>query len=335
MAIVGPWAVTVYKDVNWGAVPVPTADGTAADETYTFSDAKNVGMYTACKNQGTAWDFLKFADQRGAGRPAARPTGQMPLRKDLATTYPDYFAENPSYKLFGDQAARTVEVPNGPNTVEIWQTFRDAWTEGVIFGKGDVQHVAEGRRDQGRRSSARAVVTASATPIAGPGGRRRRGPAAAAHRNPAARPASSAGTRSACSSARRTWSSCSWSSRTRWSSRSTCRSTTTSSRRRARSSTGPFVGLANFVPSLTDPAVLRSFGNVGIFLLINVPLTVVLSLVLAGAEQGVRFTAFFRVPTTCPTSRRASRSSPSGCSCSTRRPGQPGARPAGARSRRG
>ena len=33
MAIVGPWAVKVYKDVNWGAVPVPTKDGTAAAKT--------------------------------------------------------------------------------------------------------------------------------------------------------------------------------------------------------------------------------------------------------------------------------------------------------------
>ena len=36
-------------------------DRHAADEIYTFSDAKNVGLFTACKNQGTAWDVLKFA----------------------------------------------------------------------------------------------------------------------------------------------------------------------------------------------------------------------------------------------------------------------------------
>ncbi len=41
--------------------------------------------------------------------------------------------------MFAEQAARTVEVPNIPNSVEIWQTFRDAWTSSVIFGKSDVQ----------------------------------------------------------------------------------------------------------------------------------------------------------------------------------------------------
>ncbi|WP_104164666.1 carbohydrate ABC transporter permease [Cryobacterium sp. N22] len=58
----------------------------------------------------------------------------------------------------------------------------------------------------------------------------------------------------------------------------------------------PFVGLANFQEVLTDPAVVRSFGNVGIFLLINVPLTVVLSLVLATAlNKIVRARTFLRV----------------------------------------
>src|SRR6187455_3066895 len=36
-----------------------------------------------------------------------------------------------------------------------------------------------------------------------------------------------------------------------------------------------FVGFDNFIAVATDPAVWRSFLNVGVFLLINVPLTVV------------------------------------------------------------
>ena len=39
-------------------------------------------------------------------------SGQMPLRKDVSTAYASYFTANPDYKLFADQAARTVEVPN-------------------------------------------------------------------------------------------------------------------------------------------------------------------------------------------------------------------------------
>jgi multiple sugar transport system permease protein len=58
----------------------------------------------------------------------------------------------------------------------------------------------------------------------------------------------------------------------------------------------PFVGLDNYVTVLADPAVRRAFGNVLVFLVINVPLTVVLSLVLANAlNAAIRWRTFFRV----------------------------------------
>ena len=88
MAIVGPWAIAVYKGkVNWGSVPVPTKDGMPAAETWTFSDAKNIGLFTACKNQGTAWEVLKFATSVEQDGALLNKTGQMPLRKDLQTAY--------------------------------------------------------------------------------------------------------------------------------------------------------------------------------------------------------------------------------------------------------
>lgn len=139
MAIVGPWAIAVYGDkVKWGAAPVPTSTGKPASEIKTFSDAKNVAMYTSCKNRATAWDVLKFATSKEQDGALLEKTGQMPLRADLPTTYPDYFAEHPAYKAFADQAGRTVEVPNVPNAITIWQTFRDAYSESVIFGKKPV-----------------------------------------------------------------------------------------------------------------------------------------------------------------------------------------------------
>lgn len=58
----------------------------------------------------------------------------------------------------------------------------------------------------------------------------------------------------------------------------------------------PFVGLDNYTAALGDPDVRRSFRNILVFLLINVPLTVALALVLATALNGaIRFRSFFRV----------------------------------------
>ncbi|MCU1537185.1 MAG: binding-protein-dependent transport system inner rane component [Humibacillus sp.] len=58
----------------------------------------------------------------------------------------------------------------------------------------------------------------------------------------------------------------------------------------------PFVGFANYTEALGDPDVRQAFRNVIVFLVINVPLTVVLSLVLATALNSVaRGRTFFRV----------------------------------------
>ena len=93
MAIVGPWAIAVYGDkVKWGAVPVPTKDGKDAKDTFTFSDEKSVGMYVSCQNTGTAWEFLKFATNKDNDGKLLEGTGQMPMRTDLTTAYPDYFS---------------------------------------------------------------------------------------------------------------------------------------------------------------------------------------------------------------------------------------------------
>ena len=139
MSIVGPWAVSVYgEDVDWGAVPVPTSAGTAPEETWTFSDAKNVGLFTACDNKATAWDVLKFATSEEQDGLWLETTGQMPMRQNLTDAFPDYFEANPAYQQFGDQAGRTVEVPNVQNSIEIWQAFRDGYSEAVIFGETEV-----------------------------------------------------------------------------------------------------------------------------------------------------------------------------------------------------
>lgn len=149
MSSAGPWAVSVYKDaVNWGAVTFPTTDGTAADEAYTFSDAKNVGLFSACENQATAWDVLKFATSKEQDGQLLELTGQMPLREDLTEAYPDYFAANPAYEQFGDQASRTVEVPQVNNSVAAWQAFRDSWTKNVITGEGEVADAFDAAADK-------------------------------------------------------------------------------------------------------------------------------------------------------------------------------------------
>jgi multiple sugar transport system substrate-binding protein len=145
MAIVGPWAVATYKGkVDWGSVPVPTKSGTPASKIWTFSDAKNIGLYSACTHQLTAWNFLKYSTSKAEDSKLLSMTGQMPIRTNLATTYAAYFKANPSYKAFGAQAPRTVEDPPGPNAIEELQDFRDAWSQAVIFQGGNLKSTLAG-----------------------------------------------------------------------------------------------------------------------------------------------------------------------------------------------
>jgi multiple sugar transport system substrate-binding protein len=101
-------------------------------------------MYSACQNRGTAWDVLKFATSKEQDGAFLEASGQMPMRADLLTTYPEYFAKRAEYKTFADQASRIVEVPNVANSVTIWQTFRDAYSKSVIFGKEAPQQALSG-----------------------------------------------------------------------------------------------------------------------------------------------------------------------------------------------
>jgi multiple sugar transport system substrate-binding protein len=136
MAIVGPWAIANYKGVvDWGVAPLPTSTGNSEDTIPTFSDAKNIAMYASCQNRATAWDFLKYSTSVGEDGKLLAMTGQMPIRPGIQQLYAPYFKANPAYTEFAAEAAHVIEVPIVPNSVEIWQTFRDDWSTSVIFGQ--------------------------------------------------------------------------------------------------------------------------------------------------------------------------------------------------------
>lgn len=147
MALTGPYAIRTYAgDIEVGFMPVPTSTG--SDEIHTFADSKNISMFVSCENQGTAWDFLKFSTSVENDGMLLDMTGQMPLRANLAETYPDFFAANPIYKTFGEQAQRVVDVPVIASSVEVWQTFRDNYTASVIFGQTPLEDFLSSTAEQ-------------------------------------------------------------------------------------------------------------------------------------------------------------------------------------------
>lgn len=137
MQMAGPWAIATYKgSFPIGISAVPTSTGKAG--AYTYADAKNISMFTSCKAQTTAWNFLKFTTSENADGELLDYTGQMPLRRDLTKTYSGYFAKHPEYTVFAQQAARTEDVPSLTNSTQVWQAFRKDYSSSIIFGKTSV-----------------------------------------------------------------------------------------------------------------------------------------------------------------------------------------------------
>lgn len=137
MQLAGPWAIPSYAEtVDVGFMPVPTSDG--RENPVTFADSKSVSMFTACENQATAWEFLKFSTSEESDGQFLEATGQMPMRTDLTDSFADYFEANPNYVAFAEQAEATADVPSIPNSVEAWQAFRDAYSPAVIFGEDSI-----------------------------------------------------------------------------------------------------------------------------------------------------------------------------------------------------
>jgi multiple sugar transport system substrate-binding protein len=142
MGIAGPWGAAAFDGkVDYGIVPLPTAKGTAAEDTYTFGDSKNVGLYTSCENKQTAWDFVKFSMNADNDVALLETTGQFPVRGDINEVAGDLLSSNPVLATFAPSVPLTVDVPNIANATEMWQTFRDAWGQAVQSGTGDLPAV--------------------------------------------------------------------------------------------------------------------------------------------------------------------------------------------------
>ena len=174
---------------------------------------------------------------------------------------------------FAAEAAHVVEVPNVPNSIEVWQAFRDAWSSSVVFGKTDP---ATSLTEQPRRSTSSwrskdTTMTTTATPAARP---------ATAH-SPRSRPRRTVrltgpcwdASRSGCCSARPTHCSSRCSSPTPWGWQLDLVPSVLL-RRTGGEVARPWVGLDNYTRVFSDPTFRASMLHAVEFLVINVPLTV-------------------------------------------------------------
>ena len=100
----------------------------------------------ACKNRGTAWEFLKFATSKEQDGALLEATGQMPMRPDLVDGLPGLLREEP-----GLQAVRRAGRPHrrGAERVELDRDLADLARRLLALGdlrQGGPEDGARGRR---------------------------------------------------------------------------------------------------------------------------------------------------------------------------------------------
>ena len=115
---------------------------------HTFTDAKNIALYSACKNQKTAWDVLKFATSKEQDGKLLETTGQMPIRTDLPTTYAVLQVAPGVQDVRRPGLAHRRGARTCPNSVQIWQEIRDNYSSAVIFGKTPVDDAIKKAADK-------------------------------------------------------------------------------------------------------------------------------------------------------------------------------------------
>lgn len=139
MGVAGPWGKGQFDGkVDYGVVPLPTAAGKEATATSTFADSKNIGLYTACANKQTAWEFAKFSTNNENDLALLETTGQFPTRTDVTTLAAGFLAKNTFFQPFAASVPLAVDVPTVDGLAEKMQAFRDAWSKTVQSGKGDL-----------------------------------------------------------------------------------------------------------------------------------------------------------------------------------------------------
>ncbi|GAA2019838.1 sugar ABC transporter substrate-binding protein [Pseudokineococcus marinus] len=149
LGIAGPWGAGQFDGkVDYGVVPLPTEDGKPVEETYTFGDSKNAGLYSSCENTETAWDFVKYSMSPDNDLALLETTGQFPIRSDLDSVAGDYLETEPVLQTFAQEVPLTVDVPNVDGATEMWQTFRNAWSSSVMSGDGDLREQMQSAADE-------------------------------------------------------------------------------------------------------------------------------------------------------------------------------------------
>ncbi len=138
---VGPWDIGFLEknkpeNFEYDFAPLPVPEGTP-EPILTYSDPKNIVIFSTTKHPEEAWEFVKFLISKENDLQLLKITYQMPFRKDLDIdpAFKKYFKENPKTLKFAKQISYTRGTDNIPQLKEIFDAIAQAFEYCCVYGQ--------------------------------------------------------------------------------------------------------------------------------------------------------------------------------------------------------
>jgi multiple sugar transport system substrate-binding protein len=104
---------------------------------YTYSDPKNIVIFSSCKKPGRAWQFIKSIIGKPGDLRLLELTHQLPTRKNLESDpfYEEYFKKNSMMVTFAKEIPYLKGVDNCEQIVQVLDIISQEYEACVVYGK--------------------------------------------------------------------------------------------------------------------------------------------------------------------------------------------------------
>ena len=150
----GPWEISHAEkfkpddfESDFAPLPVP---GGHQGPVYTYGDLKNIIIFSTCRRQAAAWEFVKFMISHKNDLRLLTIASQLPLRRGLLNepAFAAYFEENSRMAAFARQAEFVRGVDASPVMKEVFDAISQEYETSVIYAE---KSPAQAIRDAAKR----------------------------------------------------------------------------------------------------------------------------------------------------------------------------------------
>jgi multiple sugar transport system substrate-binding protein len=137
----GPWEIPYLENIptrhfEFGYYP-PIVPDNHSGPVYTYSDPKNIVIFSSCKKPERAWQFIKTIIGKPGDLRLLELTHQLPTRKNLESDpfYEEYFKKNSMMVTFAKEIPYLKGVDNCEQIVQVLDIISQEYEACVVYGK--------------------------------------------------------------------------------------------------------------------------------------------------------------------------------------------------------